>query len=175
MTVWLTGLSGSGKTTSANFLLRELAARDIATSSLDGDVLRTGISADLGFSEEDRAENVRRAGEIALLLAQQTLVVVVSLISPRKRPRDEVRRRHAEHGVEFLEVHVAAPVEVCEQRDPKFLYRRAREGYVPHMTGLSDPYEIPVAPELVLSTHLKPLEETGAQLVDFVLARLGRG
>jgi adenylyl-sulfate kinase len=124
--VWLTGLPGAGKTTSASFLIVELHRRGIATASLDGDELRSGVSADLGFDEEDRAENVRRAGEVALLLASQGLVAVVSLVSPRRRNRDLARARHDEHGIGFLEVHVAAPLEVCEQRDPKSLYRRAR-------------------------------------------------
>ena len=109
LTVWLTGLPGSGKTTSASYLLDHLAANGVAAASLDGDVLRTGISADLGFSDEDRDENVRRAGEIALLLARQGAIVVVSLVSPRRAARDRVRARHDAAGVTFIEVHVAAP------------------------------------------------------------------
>ncbi len=174
LTVWLTGLPGAGKTTSADFLLRELADRGVPASELDGDVLRAGISKDLGFTSEDRAENVRRAGEIAVLLAEQGLVVVVSLVSPNRDARDAVRRRHAELGLAFLEVHVAAPLEVCERRDPKALYRRAREGEVAHMTGVDDPYEPPAAPELVLATHLAPPEETGAALLATVMAALER-
>lgn len=175
LTVWLTGLPGSGKTTSASYLLEELASRGIFASSLDGDVMRAGISADLGFSKEDRAENVRRAGEIALLLAAQGAVVVVSLVSPARSSRDSVRKRHAERGVPFLEVHVAAPLETCELRDPKSLYLRARQGSVANMTGVDDPYEPPLRPEVVLGTDLKPLEETGPQLLGAVLEMLNEG
>ncbi len=172
LTVWLTGLPGSGKTTSANYLLEALADKGVFTASLDGDVLRQGVSADLGFSDADRDENVRRAGEVALLLASQGAVVVVGLVSPRRAARDAVRARHAEQGIAFLEAHVAAPLEVCEARDPKSLYRRAREGAVPHMTGVDDPYEPPLSPELVLETHRLELTATGASLVDAVLVVL---
>jgi bifunctional enzyme CysN/CysC len=172
--VWLTGLPGSGKTTSASFLLDELSRHGITAVSLDGDVLRGGISSDLGFTEADRAENVRRTGETALLLANQGFVAVVGLVSPQRRSRDEVRARHDEAGIGFVEVHVAAPLEVCELRDPKSLYRRARDGSVTHMTGIDDPYEPPLSADLVLVTDLKPPEETGAELVDAVLAALGR-
>lgn len=172
ITVWLTGLPGAGKTTSAGHLVAELAARGLVATELDGDVLRTGISADLGFSAADRNENVRRAGEIALLLAEQGRIVVVSLVSPTRRSRDAVRRRHEEAGIAFLEVHVAAPLEVCEARDPKSLYRRARAGTITQMTGIDDPYEPPGSPEVVLATHLEPPEVTGAQLVDAVLTAL---
>ncbi len=173
LTVWLTGLPGSGKTTSATYLLEALARRGVATASLDGDVLREGVSRDLGFSKEDRAENVRRAGEVALLLASQGAVVVVGLVSPSRTARDAVRARHVARGIGFLEVHVAAPLEVCEARDPKSLYRRARAGTLAHMTGVDDPYEPPTEPELVLQTDALDETVTGPQLVDAVLARLG--
>jgi bifunctional enzyme CysN/CysC len=172
LTVWLTGLPGSGKTTSATFLLEHLAASGMLAASLDGDVLRTGISSDLGFSDEDRDENVRRAGEIALLLAQQGSVVVVSLVSPRRAARDAVRERHAARSIGFLEVHVAAPLEVCEARDPKALYRRAREGSLAHMTGVDDPYEAPLTPELVLQTDRLSEAATGALLTDAIMLSL---
>ncbi len=173
ITVWLTGLPGSGKTTSALYLLDALLRDGISATSLDGDVLRAGISADLGFGPEDRDENVRRAGEIALLLASQGDVVIVSLVSPRRSARDTVRQRHRTRGVGFVEVHVAASLAVCEQRDPKALYRRAREGTLAHMTGVSDPYEAPPRPELVLATDALSERETGDQLVEAVLAVLG--
>jgi bifunctional enzyme CysN/CysC len=172
--VWLTGLPGSGKTTSASFLLEALSRAGTTAVSLDGDILRGGISSDLGFSDADRAENVRRTGETALLLALQGFVAVVSLVSPQRAARDEVRRRHDQEGVGFLEVHVAAPLEVCERRDPKSLYRGARSGSVAHMTGIDDPYEPPLTPELVLVTDLKPPSDTGAELVDAVLGALRR-
>ena len=169
LTVWLTGLPGSGKTTSATFLLDRLASDGVLAASLDGDVLRTGISADLGFSDEDRDENVRRAGEIALLLAEQGVVVVVSLVSPRRAARDAVRARHDERRVGFLEVHVAAPLEACEARDPKSLYQRAREGTLAHMTGVDDPYEVPLCADVVLATDRLSEPATGALLVDAVV------
>lgn len=172
LTVWLTGLPGAGKTTSATLLYNELTRRGAASVSLDGDVLRDGISSDLGFGDLDRAENVRRAGETALLLASQGLIAIVSLVSPRRSGRDQVRARHVDRGIVFLEVHVAAPLEVCEQRDPKALYRRARSGSLAHMTGVDDPYEPPLHPDLVLATDLKPLEETGPELLDAVLNAL---
>ncbi|HEV3213965.1 MAG TPA: adenylyl-sulfate kinase [Acidimicrobiales bacterium] len=173
LTVWLTGLPGSGKTTSGNFLLDALLREGVSATSLDGDVLRAGISADLGFGPEDRDENVRRAGEIALMLASQGEVVIVSLVSPRRAARDGVRQRHRTRGVGFLEVHVAAPLAVCEERDPKALYRRAREGGLAHMTGVDDPYEPPTKPDLVLATDLQSVEDTGAQLIDAVRQTLG--
>jgi adenylyl-sulfate kinase len=172
LTVWLTGLPGSGKTTSADFLVKQLEAIGITAASLDGDALRTGVSSDLGFSDADRDENVRRAGEVALLLASQGAVVVVSLVSPRRAARDAVRARHVDRAVGFLEVHVAAPLEVCEARDPKSLYRRAREGSVAHMTGVHDPYEPPLDADLVLATDRLAVEETGAALVVAVQAAL---
>lgn len=174
LTVWLTGLPGSGKTTSSLFLLHELQRRGVAAISIDGDLLRRGLSSDLGFSEEDRTENVRRAGEIALLLASQGVVVVVSLVSPRRRPRAAVRDRHVASGIPFLEVHVAAPIAVCEERDPKSLYRKARSGKLDHMTGVDDVYEPPLAAEVVLETGTRSVEETGAQLVAVVLDTLGK-
>jgi adenylyl-sulfate kinase len=171
--VWLTGLPGSGKTTSALYLLDVLLREGRSAVSLDGDVLRSGISADLGFTDTDRDENVRRAGEIALLLASQGDVVIVSLVSPRRVARDGVRQRHRARGVGFVEVHVAAPLEVCEERDPKSLYRQARQGSLAHMTGVSDPYEPPLKPEVVLATDLLAEGETGTQLVEAVRATLG--
>jgi len=172
LTVWLTGLPGSGKTTSATHLLAALRSEGTFAAALDGDELRTGVSADLGFSAQDRDENVRRAGEIALLLAGQGAVVVVSLVSPRRAARDAVRARHVVHSVGFVEVHVAAPLAVCEARDPKSLYRRAREGSVALMTGVDDPYEEPLAPELVLATDVGSVAQTGAALLDAVRAAL---
>jgi bifunctional enzyme CysN/CysC len=170
LTVWLTGLPGSGKTTSADYLLHDLEDAGVFSASLDGDALRVGVSADLGFSDADRDENVRRAGEVALLLASQGAVVVVSLVSPRRAAREAVRDRHLEQSITFLEVYVAAPLEVCEARDPKSLYRRAREGSLKHMTGVDDPYEPPLRPDLVLATDTAPPAETGSTLATAVRA-----
>jgi bifunctional enzyme CysN/CysC len=174
LTVWLTGLPGAGKTTSAHYLLDALGREGVSATSLDGDVLRAGISADLGFGPEDRDENVRRAGEIALMLASQGEVAIVSLVSPRSAARDAVRQRHRARGIGFLEVHVAAPLAVCEERDPKSLYRRAREGTVSNMTGVDDPYEAPTRPDLVLATDLRAAQ-TGAELLACVRTALAVG
>jgi adenylyl-sulfate kinase len=149
--VWLTGLSGSGKSTVAAEVERLLLAGGRAAYLLDGDNLRHGLTADLGFSAADRDENVRRVGEVATLFADAGVVAVVPLISPYRAARDAVRRRVEGAGLAFLEVHVATPLEVCESRDPKGLYARARSGEISGMTGVDDPYEPPAAPELVLT------------------------
>ena len=148
--VWLTGLSGSGKSTVAVAVERELVASGRAAYVLDGDNLRHGLNADLGFSAGDRAENIRRVGEVATLFADAGVVAVVPLISPYRASRDAVRGRVEGAGLRFIEVHVATPLETCEQRDPKGLYARARAGELTGMTGIDDPYEQPQDAELVL-------------------------
>src|SRR6478735_4823055 len=150
-TVWLTGLSGSGKSTVAVSLERLLVAAGRPAYRLDGDNLRHGLNADLGFSTEDRDENVRRAGEVARLLADAGVVAIVPLISPYRTGRDRARAVHDEAGVPFVEVFVDTPIELCEQRDPKGLYAKARAGEITGFTGIDDPYEAPSAPELVLT------------------------
>ena len=152
VTVWLTGLSGAGKSTIAAAAVGALRAHGVNASVLDGDVLRGGLNSDLAFSAEDRAEAVRRAGEAAILLASSGVTVVAALISPYRADRCRVRARHAEAGVAFIEVFVDAPLEVVERRDPKGLYAKARAGHIPAFTGISDPYEPPVAAELRLAT-----------------------
>ncbi|MFZ4519939.1 MAG: adenylyl-sulfate kinase [Microthrixaceae bacterium] len=148
--VWLTGLSGSGKSTVAVEVERRLVAAGRAAYLLDGDNLRHGLNGDLGFSEVDRRENVRRVGEVALLFADAGLVAVVPLISPYRSARDAVRARVTAAGLRFVEVFVDTPLEECERRDPKGLYARARAGELTGMTGIDDPYEAPLAAELVL-------------------------
>ena len=150
-TVWLTGLSGSGKSTVAVVLEQLLVGLGRPAYRLDGDNLRHGLNADLGFSADDRAENVRRAGEVARLFADAGVVAIVPLISPYREGRDHVRRIHLEAGLPFLEVFVDTPLSVCEQRDPKGLYAKARAGEITGFTGIDDPYEAPVRPELVLT------------------------
>jgi bifunctional enzyme CysN/CysC len=172
LTVWLTGLPGSGKTTSALALHTHLERTGRFVALLDGDELRHGISSDLGFSDQDRDESVRRAGEIALLLAQQGAIVIVSLVSPRRAARDKVRRLHEQVNQGFFEVHVSASLEVCERRDPKALYRKSRGGHLANMTGVDDPYESPILPELVLATDELSLTESIDLLTGAVLARL---
>ena len=151
-TVWLTGLSGSGKSTIAAAVLASLTARQVPSYSLDGDNLRHGLNGDLGFSAADRAENVRRVGEVAHLFADAGLVVCVPLISPYRAGRDHARAIHEASGLVFLEVFVDAPLAVCEDRDPKGLYRAARAGELTGFTGVDDPYEAPAEPDLVLAT-----------------------
>ncbi|MBS4101845.1 adenylyl-sulfate kinase [Tsukamurella paurometabola] len=149
-TVWLTGLSASGKSTVACELERLLVARGVPAYRLDGDNLRHGLNADLGFTPEDRAENVRRVGAVAQLLADAGTVAIASLISPYRADRDRIRAQHEEAGLPFLEVFVDTPVELCEQRDPKGMYARARAGEIADFTGVNAPYEAPDRPELVL-------------------------
>ena len=151
-TVWLTGLSGSGKSTIAVELERALTAQGRFVYRLDGDNLRMGINAGLGFSAEDRAENVRRAGEVARLFADAGLIAIICLISPFRAQRDAARAAHAASDVPFIEVFVDAPLEVAEARDPKGLYRKARAGEIRGFTGIDDPYEAPRAAELHLRT-----------------------
>ncbi len=165
-TIWLTGLSGAGKTTSAYAVRDALAQRGVAAIVIDGDELRRSLSSDLGFSSADRDENVRRAGSLALLLAQQGVTVVVSLISPRAAARSLVRSAHQNEKLKFLEVHVATPLEICEQRDPKSLYRRARAGETLHLTGVDDPYEVPGEPDVVVSAELSTPREIAAQILE---------
>lgn len=148
--VWLTGLSGAGKTTTARALETALRAQGRAVCVLDGDCLRRGLCSDLGFSTADRQENIRRVGEVARLFADAGLICVVALISPYRRDRD--RARVAAPPGKFIEVYINAPLEVCEQRDPKGLYARARAGELQDFTGVSAPYEPPLAPEVELPT-----------------------
>jgi adenylyl-sulfate kinase len=150
-TVWLTGLSGSGKSTVAAELERLLVEAGRPAYVLDGDNLRHGLNRDLGFSDADRAENVRRVGEVARLLADAGVVALVPVISPFRAGRDAVRAAHAAAQVPFVEVFVDTPLEECERRDPKGLYARARAGELTGMTGIDSPYEPPVAPDLVLT------------------------
>ena len=160
---WFTGLSGSGKSTIAAGVEAALVASGRLAYGVDGDNLRHGLNADLGFSDHDRRENIRRAGEVASLLADAGVIVLVSLISPFRSERDQVRQKQPPGR--FLEVFVDTPLEVCEARDPKGLYRRARAGQLPAFTGISSPYERPEAPELVLETAHLPLEQCVARAV----------
>ena len=156
-TVWLTGLSGSGKSTVAVEVERQLVAAGRAAYVLDGDNLRHGLNADLGFSAADRTENIRRVGEVARLFADAGVVAVVPVISPYRADRDQVRAIHEAAGLPFFEVWVDTPLELCEQRDPKGLYAKARAGEISDFTGIDAPYEAPENPELRLTpTHGDP-------------------
>src|SRR3984893_12965037 len=156
MTVWFTGLSSAGKTTISRAVHQSLTARGYRVEWLDGDAVRQHISKGLGYSKEDRDENVRRIGFVAELLTRNGVIVLVSAISPYRSVRDEVRRRIGN----FLEVYVNAPVSICEQRDVKGLYQRARAGELHHFTGLDDPYEPPAVAEIECHTDLEPLAES---------------
>ena len=158
-TLWLTGLPSSGKSTVAAAAEAQLVRAGRPALRLDGDNLRHGLNANLGFGAEDRAENVRRTAHAAALLAEAGVVAVASLVSPYARDRDAARQLHAERGLPFFEVHVATPLEECERRDPKGLYARARAGELTGMTGIDDPYEAPTAPELVID-GLAPIEDS---------------
>jgi bifunctional enzyme CysN/CysC len=167
-TVWFTGLSGSGKSTIANEVERLLVASGQPAYVLDGDNLRHGLNADLGFAAADRDENVRRVAEVARLFADAGLVALVPVISPYRHARDRARRAHVMAGLPFVEVFVDTPIEICEARDPKGLYRKARAGEITGFTGIDAPYEPPVDPELVL----RPDAGDAAALAAQVLALL---
>lgn len=165
--LWLTGLSGAGKSTLAASLRQRLEPLG-PVEVLDGDEVRTWLSKGLGFSREDRDENVRRIGLVARLLARHGVAVIAAAISPYQGSRDEVRRLAGDAGLAFIEVHVSASLDVLIRRDVKGLYRRALAGELPHFTGISDPYEPPAAPEVRVETDAQPVEEG----VEAVLAAL---
>jgi adenylylsulfate kinase len=158
-TFWFTGLSGSGKSTVAVALEQALAAQGKLTYRLDGDNIRLGINKNLGFSAEDRTENIRRIGEISKLFVDVGIITLSSFVSPYRADRDLVRELHEQAGMDFIEVHVDVPLDVAESRDPKGLYKKARAGEIPNFTGISDPYEAPLKPEVVLNSHEMSLEE----------------
>jgi bifunctional enzyme CysN/CysC len=168
-TVWFTGLSGSGKSTVAAECESHLVAAGRPAYVLDGDNIRHGLNGDLGFSAADRAENVRRVGHVACLMADAGLVALVPLVSPYRADRDTVRALHEAAGLSFVEVFVDTPIELCEQRDPKGLYARARAGELKGFTGIDDPYEAPATPDL----RLTPADGDPAAQAARVLALLG--
>ena len=151
-TLWFTGLSGSGKSTVATALEQELIGHGQHAYRLDGDNLRHGLNSDLGFSPEDRSENIRRVGEVSVLMADSGCLVLSSFISPYQKDRDQIRALHKKHDLKFIEVFIDAPVEICESRDPKGLYKKARAGEIQSFTGISAPYEAPTHPELRIQT-----------------------
>lgn len=161
--LWFTGLSGSGKSTVANALEQALVARGMHTYLLDGDNVRHGLCADLGFSEADRTENLRRVGAVAGLMVDAGLLVLSAFISPYRSQRELVKSLVP--SGKFLEIHIATPLEVCEQRDVKGLYKKARAGEISQFTGISDPYEAPLAADLVLNTAESSLEQSVEQLL----------
>jgi adenylylsulfate kinase len=165
-TVWLTGLSGSGKSTIAVDLEKRLLERGVRTYILDGDNIRHGLNKNLGFSPEDRTENIRRIGEVAKLFGDAGLVALTAFISPYRADRDQVRA--IMQPGDFIEVFVDCPVEVCEQRDVKGLYKKARAGEIKEFTGISAPYEAPAKPELVIETSGQSVEESALQILAYL-------
>jgi adenylylsulfate kinase (apsK) len=161
--IWLTGLSGSGKSTLANRVEAALFAAGYRTYLLDGDNIRSGLNSDLGFSEADRKENIRRIGEVAKLFVDSNAIVLTAFISPFRSDRLLARKRF-ESG-EFIEVYVQCALDVCESRDPKGLYKKARSGVIPSFTGIDSPYEAPVSPELTIDTEHQTLEESKAHIL----------
>jgi adenylylsulfate kinase len=174
-TVWMTGLSASGKSTIAVALEQVLLQRGKHAYRLDGDNIRMGLNKNLGFSAEDRAENIRRIGEVAKLFADAGIITITSFISPYKKDRDAVRALHDAANIPFIEVHIDLPVEEAEKRDPKGLYKKARAavaaGKGMGFTGVDDPYEAPTNPELVLPSHQLSIAESVQKLLDMLEAR----
>ena len=167
-TLWFTGLSGSGKSTVAVELEGMLSEMDVLAYRLDGDNVRMGINKNLGFSAEDRMENIRRIGEVAKLFVDSGVIALSSFISPYAADRDQVRALHEEAGMEFIEVYVDCSLEAAESRDPKGLYKKARAGEIKNFTGIDDPYEAPPKPEI----HLHSDRQTLAEEVDQILSML---
>ena len=165
-TLWFTGLSASGKSTIAVALEQVLVQRGHAAYRLDGDNVRMGLNKNLGFSAEDRTENIRRIGEVCKLFADSGMLTLSSFISPYVSDRDAVRELHKEDDLDFIEVYVEVPLEVAEQRDPKGLYKKARAGEIKGFTGIDDPYEAPENAEIVLPTHELSVEESVLRLLE---------
>ena len=167
-TVWFTGLSGSGKSTVAYTVEHALVERGRLAYVLDGDNIRHGLNKNLGFSPEDRTENIRRIGEVAKLFADTGVLTFTSFISPYRADRDLVRKIHEDGKLPFIEVFVKAPVEVCETRDPKGLYKKARAGEIKEFTGISAPYEEPLKPEMVLETATMDPKVCAAAVLEYL-------
>lgn len=170
-TLWLTGLSGCGKSTIAFTAEHALVGAGKLAYVLDGDNIRHGLNKNLGFSPEDRTENIRRIGEVAKLFADTGVITFTSFISPYREDRDLVRKLHDEADLPFIEIFVDAPLEVCEERDPKGLYKKARAGEIPEFTGISAPYEAPEKPELVIKAGDHKPEECAKQIIDYLASK----
>jgi len=170
-TVWFTGLSACGKSTIASALEQVLVQSGVACYRLDGDNIRFGLNKNLGFSAEDRAENIRRIGEVAKLFSDAGHITLTSFISPYRADRDAARSVHDETGLGFIEVFVDTPLEECEKRDPKGLYKKARAGEIKGFTGIDDPYEAPADPELHLTTVGKSVDDCVQEVVDYLSGR----
>ncbi|MBQ77067.1 MAG: adenylyl-sulfate kinase [Cellvibrionales bacterium] len=170
-TLWFTGLSGSGKSTVAVALEGALYEAGRLSYRLDGDNVRLGINKNLGFSAEDRTENIRRIGEIAKLFVDTGVIALSSFVSPYREDRDTVRQLHEEAGMDFIEVFVDVPLDVAESRDPKGLYKKARAGEIKNFTGIDDPYEAPLNAEVILNSHEMSLQEEVDTLLNVLRER----
>ena len=166
--IWLTGFSGAGKSTVSEKLSTMMTENGNKTFILDGDKIRTGLCSDLGFSPEDRTENIRRIGEVAKLFSDTGIITIVAFISPYRSDRDRVRSILKDGA--FIEVFVDCPIEECERRDPKGLYKRARAGEIPQFTGISAPYEPPLEPEIHLHTKDNTVEECATKIIEYLKA-----
>jgi adenylylsulfate kinase len=167
-TIWFTGLSGSGKSTIAFTVEHALIERGHLAYALDGDNIRHGLNKNLGFSAEDREENIRRIGEVAKLFSDTGVITMTSFISPYRKDRDQVRTIHDEAGLKFVEILVDVPIEECEKRDPKGLYKKARAGELKNFTGIDDPYEAPDNPELTIKNAECTPQEAATQVLSYL-------
>jgi len=168
--LWFTGLSGSGKSTIANELEKELFKKGIKTYSLDGDNIRSGINKDLTFDSKDRTENIRRVSEIAKLMIDAGLVVLAAFVSPYKKDREAIK--YMVKDTNFVEIFISTPLEECERRDTKGLYKKARSGAIKNMTGISAPYEAPVSPDIEINTKVESVESAVKTIMDYIKPKL---
>ncbi|PKR81417.1 adenylyl-sulfate kinase [Brumimicrobium salinarum] len=168
--VWMTGLSGAGKTAIANALAEKLKRKQIPVTVLDGDVIRTGLSKDLTFSNEDRIENMRRIAEVAKLFSVAEVIPIVSFISPFKKERENCKNTIGED--QFIEVFISTSLHICEIRDPKGLYAKARAGTIPNFTGIDSPYEEPENPDLIISTETQTIEESTSIIFNYLIKQM---
>jgi len=171
VTLWFTGLSGSGKSTTAFTLEHALVQAGRLAYVLDGDNIRHGLNKNLGFSAADREENIRRIGEVARLFADTGVIAMTSFISPYRKDRDGVRALHEKDGLVFIEVHMATPIDTCESRDPKGLYKKARAGQLKGFTGVDDPYEEPLKAELTIDATQTTPQQAAAQVLEYLKTR----
>ena len=168
-TLWMTGLSGSGKSTISVALERSLFEKGILSYRLDGDNIRLGINKNLGFSADDRKENIRRIGEVSKLFADAGIITLASFISPYRKDREEVRKIHEDSGLTFVEIFIDCSLESAEKRDPKGLYKKARSGEIKNFTGIDDPYEAPTNPEIHLISDKMSLDDEVRTVLNYLL------